>query len=307
MTLLREIQDTAVSSETRAADLLRKCKILAARLGSADFGEWVDHELSGYPSKDLLPSYRILRDLQSAGYFSGYGGSAMKNAPIPPSCLPQEWREWAQTEYLMGGVGVYEQLMDKEGSEGTFQMPWPTDLLRAYGQDIYRFMNCLRAWKVIPRGAIVGLLDAIRNRVLGFALEIEKASPSAGEASANTEPIAQGVVSQIFHMQIYGNVGNVASGSHGFSQTAELNVSQGDVEALLTALKQIGVADGDAADLQKAVEEDKKDNAPGIGKRVGTWIGAMISKAASGVWKISLQTATTVLPKLLAQYYGLPS
>ena len=45
MSLLREIQNDAVNSKVKVSDLLRKCKILAARLGNDDFKIWIDSEL----------------------------------------------------------------------------------------------------------------------------------------------------------------------------------------------------------------------------------------------------------------------
>ncbi|MBF0290686.1 MAG: hypothetical protein HQK86_00860 [Nitrospinae bacterium] len=47
MSLLRDIQTAAVAPDTDVATLLRKCKILAVRLGNDDFKAWVDHELNG--------------------------------------------------------------------------------------------------------------------------------------------------------------------------------------------------------------------------------------------------------------------
>lgn len=305
MTLLRDIQDSAVSSTTPVTDLLRRCKLLAARLGSVEFGAWVDHELSGYPSKDTLPPYRILR-VESLGNFAGPAGSGMKNAPIPAGCLPKEIQDWARTEYLLDGVSVYEQLLRKE-NDGTFRGPWPADLVATVGQDIYEFMNCVQAWKVIPRGAIVGLTDAIRNRVLGFAIEIERANPAAGEASVNSSPVPAQVLRQVFNTQVYGNVGNFASGSTNVSQSAELKVTQGDIGTLEHALHDLGVTQADVEQLRTAIREDQRENAPGLGKRAAVWIGEMIGKAASGAWNVSISTASTVLPKLVSQYLGLPS
>lgn len=37
------------------------CKLLAARISHQAFGEWVDHELNGYPNVSGLPDYRIIR------------------------------------------------------------------------------------------------------------------------------------------------------------------------------------------------------------------------------------------------------
>jgi hypothetical protein len=50
VTLLRDIQAAATESSVPVGVLLRKCKVLAARLGDERFAEWVELELNGYPS-----------------------------------------------------------------------------------------------------------------------------------------------------------------------------------------------------------------------------------------------------------------
>ena len=306
LSLLREIQSAAVSSGAPVSELLRRCKILAARLGSAEFAKWADQELNGYPDKDSLPEYRVLRHVESKGHFVGPYGKQVKNAPIPPTCLPDDWQDWARTEYLNSGVGGYEELLRKQ-DDGMFQSPWPADLLRLVGQDIYEYMNCVQAWKVIPRGSIIGLTDAIRNRVLGFALEIERANPSAGEASLNSNPVPLSTVSQVFHTQIYGNVANLASGNRDVRQSGEVNVSRGDLAQLDGALRELRVSAEDITALHEALTEDRREQNKGIGSRAAAWMGTMLSKAASGAWETSLSAASAVLPKLISQHLGLPS
>jgi len=41
MSLLREITDAAVDTSVEISTLLRKCKVLAARLGNKEFDSWV--------------------------------------------------------------------------------------------------------------------------------------------------------------------------------------------------------------------------------------------------------------------------
>jgi hypothetical protein len=60
MSLLREIQEAAIDAKLPLATLLRKCKVLGARLGNGEFKEWVENELNGYTSTDDLPEYRVL-------------------------------------------------------------------------------------------------------------------------------------------------------------------------------------------------------------------------------------------------------
>ena len=51
MKLLEEIRRDAVSTGVPLAELLRKCLVLASRLGNGEFKSWVNYELNGYPVK----------------------------------------------------------------------------------------------------------------------------------------------------------------------------------------------------------------------------------------------------------------
>lgn len=189
MSLLREIQDAAIDSNTELAVLLRKCKALAARLGSPEFKQWVGNELSYYKEIETLPEYRIMK-VNSKGHFSGPFQSDLRNANIPLSCIEKDFHKNLSHSYMAQPVAALESLMrDKSG--GTLQKPWNPDLVAYVGHNIYQSMSCMQAWKVIPVAGIVAALDAIRNRALNFALEIEAESPDAGEAPANSNPVPQ--------------------------------------------------------------------------------------------------------------------
>jgi hypothetical protein len=79
MTLLREIQLAATDGSTDISTVLRKVKILAARLHNVEFIEWVNRELNGYTGVEVadLPPYRIIRaaglgvglEVERAGFF----------------------------------------------------------------------------------------------------------------------------------------------------------------------------------------------------------------------------------------------
>ena len=93
MSLLRQIQDATVDPKYQLADILRMCKILAARLGHNDFKKWIEQELNGYENLEQLPDYRILRNLGCRGNFFGSFGAGIKNAPIPTTYLPEDFKE----------------------------------------------------------------------------------------------------------------------------------------------------------------------------------------------------------------------
>lgn len=332
MSLLHEIQTAATASAVPVSEVLRRCKVLAARTGSRELAEWAGYELNGYPADrtpdagsfptyDALPAYRVIPHVESRGTFLGYGGQSIKNAPIPPSLLPEPYQTWARSAYLVEGVGAYEALL-AGAPRGILQNAWPADLLRAYGTRIMQHMNCVEAHKVISRGAIAHLLDSVRTRVLDFVLELERAAPTAGEATPGAappfDPSTERIVSQAFHTHIYGNVGNVANGGADVRQTAHLTVPPADWNALAGELRRLGVPDADAAALRRALAADRRTGsatsaagaggtAPELGRRTGAWLATALGKAAGGAWDLSLATASTALPKLLSAHLGLPA
>lgn len=242
MSLLREIQSAAIDSNTDLASLLRKCKVLAARLGSNEFKAWVDKELSGYKSVDGLPDYRILH-VHSKGHFAGPFGSSISNADIPMVCIPEGFRERMSRSYMTEPVASMEALVAK-CEEGAAQEPWNPDFVALVGGKIYERMNCMQAWKVIPITGVIAALDEIRNRILNFVLEIEAQDPGAGEAAINSAPVPAEKVHQIFNTYISGSVQNVATGSHSFEQHAVCNESNVEFfNQLLEALKSINRPD----------------------------------------------------------------
>src|SRR5262245_49175877 len=109
MSLLREIEDAAVANEVALPVVLRKCRVLAARLRNDPLSNWVSWELDGYPSKEVLPSYRKAR-VSVEGHFSGFMGAQMNNFALPQSAVPEQLREALFHAYFLDGVASYEGL-----------------------------------------------------------------------------------------------------------------------------------------------------------------------------------------------------
>jgi len=305
MSLLREIQDAAIDVNVDISVVLRKCKVLAARLGNKEFKLWVEYELNGYTSKEDLPEYRILR-VESRGDFFGMFQSGLKNAPIPSSSIPEEYRDLVNTSYLMQAISFYASLTkDTERTGDTLRSPWSADLIRLVGSEIYQDMNLGDAWQQIPYGAIAALLDTVRNRILSFVLGIEAEAPDAGEAPPNVKPIADDRVSQVFNTYIQGNVTSLVAGSQTITQNIEITVVQNDLESLKQYLASLGIGEPDLKELDQAIREDAQSGVKGnLGNKVKVWLGKMISKAGSSAWNVATSIAANLLIKALSKYYG---
>ena len=304
MSLLSDILESAVDANVDLPTLLRKCKLLAARVRNEDFAEWVDHELNGYPSEDDLPSYRILR-VQSYGDFYGPFGSGLRSAPIPETSLRPEHRKYATTQFLTEGVSGLQAMAQSEQSDSNIQLTWHPNLVAVAGSEIYRDYTCLRAWTSFSSSVLVGILDLVRNRVLDFTIKLEAEIPDA----ANVESLAsisQERSQQIFQTVILGDVGNLASGSSEFSQEVGFPAATGDLAGLKESLQRLHVSEEDIDDLEAALREDGEPDEQGnLGSRTSDWIGKMVAKALSGTWNVGASTAADVLKKAILAYLGL--
>ena len=301
--LLREIEDAAVASDTPVSELLRKCKVLGTRLQNEELKAWAELELNGYPDDQELPDYRV-HGVESLGHFSGVAGSSLKNAPIPPSNIPKEYREIATTAYMREPIKAVEDLLAKDS--GVFTSPWPNDLIKFVQSDIYSHMNLVQAWRQIPRGAVVALVDTVRNRILNFVLEI---SSEANDATSPHEVVAalgSDRITQVFHTYISGPVGNLALASPGSTQQSTV-VRPGDRDSLEAALASLGVSAEDITSLDVALAEDSESGKKGIGGKVGAWLGSMVAKASTGALAVSAKEASKSLTELLLRYLGVDS
>lgn len=305
MSLLQQIQSDAVDGSRDVAGMLRKCKILAARLDHAEFDAWVDSELNGYSDPSPVPDYRVVR-VESKGHFFGPFGREVKNLPLSLGGIPKEFHESLSLCRLARGVSELEHLLSEDPS-GRIGEYWPTDFLASFGSEFYENLNCVRAWKIIPRQSLVGVLDTIRNRVLSFALKIEAEAPNAGDVPHPSLAVPHERTSQIFQTVIHGDVQNVASGERASIQQHQYFVDEGDRRQLANLFAANGIDEDDVAAFFEAANTDETDppREDGWGPRVGGWVSGMLKKSAENVWNVSQQKALTVLSSAINSYLGI--
>ncbi len=302
MTLLEDIQNAAIDAESDLGTLLRKCKLLATRLGSKPLEDWVLWESNGYPDGIEVPDYRAW-PLQVKGYFSGLFGSYLKNAPIPYACLPMKARQSYQRYECRLSIASVEMTI-RETKLGNLRVP-TGDLALALGMNVYQGKNCIHAWAEFGGGNLVELLNTVRNKILDFALAIWKEEPAAGEAKGNTGAVLKSSkVTQIFNTTIFGGSANLIGTAN--DSTVSINIITNDFKSLESVLRENGVKNEDLEKLETALKTDaqpiSKDK---FGPKVSSWIAKMIRKAADGSWKISLGAAGNLLAQAISKYYGL--
>jgi hypothetical protein len=262
-------------------------------------GEWVQHELNGYPPDAELPAYRIVVG-RARGHFQGPFGSGLRYAVLPSRNLPAKYQNWARKVFLRQPIATLDDTA--RGTDEILHSPWPADLVALVADRFYVGMVLVQAWLEFGRGELLSAVESVRNRILSFALEAE-----AHVAIDDTppSPAASNALQQVFHTHIHGAVSNLAQGSSQFAQHSGL--APGDLRHLIECVEGLGLPAEDVRALETAVTEDGPPNGGKVGARVAQWLGSMVSRAIAGAGTVTVNTATEVLPKLIERYYGTAS
>lgn len=302
MTLLEDIQNSAVDAKSDLGTLLRKCKLLAARLGSQPLEDWLVRESNGYPDNIEVPEYRVW-SLQVKGHFTGSFGSAIQNAPIPLICIPEKARKSYERYECRQSVSNVETTLATTKA-GMLQVS-TQDLAVALGTKVYQDYSCLQAWAEFSTTHFVELVNTVRNRILDFSLALWKEEPLAGETKgAPAQGLGASKVTQIFNTTVYGGAANLVGSVH--NSSVSFHVLTNDFASLEKVLRDNGITTDDITGLHTAIDSDQPPSSPqSFGPRVSSWIAAMAGKAANGTWKIGLGVAGSLLEKAIAKYYGL--
>jgi hypothetical protein len=302
MSLLRDIQYDLGSSAGDVTTVLRKCKILATRLGSGEFAQWVEWELNGYPESQPIPEYRRL-SIQHYASFMNVAWT-LPQQPVPLQFVPEKHREaFRYVEFRQGIAKACSFLRSKGGA--VVQKP---DLIFELQGRMYPDMTCQGVWGVVPATEFEQLVSAVKNRILDFSLKIEAENPDAGEARQNSQPVPEEKLRPLVQNLFYGAIGNVAQNTEYLSQTASIGAQPGDlarlVKELTTHLDELNLdvrqkqrAEAQIAALKAELDGDPD---PAIVRQAGRSlrnitegaIGSLLATAAQqpGVWHWVHQT-----------------
>ena len=140
MSLVSDLIVEVVDSSSDIGQVLRKAKVLASKLKSPELRTWVDSELNGYDDADSLPDYRISVGM-NFGHFEGGFGSAIRNASLPISALPEEFRDGMSKLRLTASVSSLQEMYS---SESTYQESWSADLIALVSSKSPA--NSIKAW-----------------------------------------------------------------------------------------------------------------------------------------------------------------
>ena len=238
MSLLQEIEEGAASEEMSLGTLLRKCLILASRLGSKPATDWVEWELNGYPKDVPVPTYRNIFLVIKANLLDIT--KRVNGWVVPPLFLGDRADDWTRHEFRQS-VGAIEHILSNSDGSLVFQL---ANLQLYLSHQNFTEMEIMAAWGETSSSNVKNILDTVRNRVLKFALDLGKEYPDAG-AVKSAMPKDPKKVDQIFINNIYGGSANVVGTAN--HSNVVLNVTKGDFSSLKQTLEASGVP---AADIK---------------------------------------------------------
>lgn len=301
MNPLLELREKILDSSTSLADILRRAKVLASQLKNPEFKCWVHSELNGYAEGVNLPDYRCIFT-PPLGTFSGLYGSMIKDHILPTYNLPDSMKQMAKEVPIIYSVRELESMGAKEG----LRHAWPAEAVMLLRDKIQMSGGyvLVEVYQPIYTTAITAILDAVRNRLLDFVLEINEITPDIPNENGNYDEILSSEkVSQIFNITIHGDHNILASGKTVSQHTTQI-VRKGKTNDLKKYLRDLGIEDNDIDDLLISLKKDSIEEKNKFGPMVASWIGRMISKAASGTWNMALSTAPSLITKGISKYYG---
>jgi len=289
--LLDKIIELAADTDKPLSVLLRQCVILGHELKNDSLKKWANQELNGYTELDKVPEYRIIYAGATGLFNAGYAFPTIKRAI--PAFLMDENHRWAATEArLIEPISSYESILKSDRAKGTLSIPWSADMVTYYQTKFLERHALIEAGQDISYGAIVGLVDTVRNRVLNVALDI-KSEIGDLDADLKTVPGRTEVADRVNHIivnHIYG--GTVFVGDKQTISTQ--NITVGNWEDLKRALLSHGIQDPEISELSRAIEED--------GKTFGSKVKGWIARNATKVWDHGLQVGTSAGTAVLTEY-----
>jgi hypothetical protein len=224
--LVEELQLDAANAAVSASSLLRKTLIVAAKLEVSNVPEWIDKELSGYRDGDVLPSYRIIDGSVTAKGFGGW---------IPVQFPTNDLEETVSRTYIRESVAQVEALREREGMLG---LSFPDEAQRML-QELFRHnvqFSC-----VIDKAKLDAIIDEIRNRVLRWAIALDRAG-IRGDALHFTNTEKEKAHNVVFHVDtgnvnvgVVGDVGGHANVAASLCPSAD-GIDVDDIRTLVEAI-----------------------------------------------------------------------
>jgi hypothetical protein len=290
--LVLELQRDAISETCSLGELLRKALVVAKKLRITDFELWVSHELNGYPPGSEIPKYRkVVGSIKAWDRYNGWIPVIIEEAELARDC---------SRRMLGQAIGSLDVLVaDRKGANLT--IPFPPELEAL----LMRVLNLpLQPVLLLASNQVDGILQAVRNTILNWALDLESRGILGEDMTFTSEEQQAAKKMQTVNIgNFQGVLGDVKHST--VTQNLKMDIQKGDFDSLAAYLRSVEVEEAQIADLKERIKQDPVPQAKDkLGPKVSSWIGEMVGKAASGGWQLAVGTAGSLLAQAICLYYG---
>lgn len=157
--LVIELQQAAMDGRITVGDVLRKALVLTKKLRIPDLEQWISCELDGYGAAEL-PAYRTLSvQLKVWNPYHGWQPLFVEDKALANAL---------STCHVGQPLGQLEGLVGKDS--GSLQLPFsPADESMLMSS----MKIPLRPMRLASRTQVQGIVEAVRNQILKWALDLE--------------------------------------------------------------------------------------------------------------------------------------
>ncbi|MDE3062421.1 MAG: hypothetical protein KGJ51_05120 [Acidobacteriota bacterium] len=247
--LVEELQRDALDANAKVSNLLRKAKTIAVKLELPELEQWVEHELNGYPDGDV-PDYRVIVG-QVKGWNPFHGWQ-------PVIFGDRKTEETYSRRRIHQKIAELENAVEKANG-GTLTIPF-----NSYGIQLLRDKTGFDSdFTLMVNGShVVGLLEAVRNALLEWALKLEKSGIRGQGMSFSADERKKAHEAQAVYNigMIETFTGNMGSGSGNFSVEGNtVNVMpKAAIESLVRKIRdnetQLGLEPESTLELHQALD-----------------------------------------------------
>jgi len=288
--LVAELQRDALSRDVAVQDLLRKAKAVAIKLDQSEIQSWLESELNGYSDDqyDQIPTYRHIRtELKGFNPYRGW---------LPIMLGDDDLDRIVNTRRLSQSAASLNHLVDSQGNNGPLALNLTPKNLTLMQQAIGEETD-IRGF--IERSAIIAILDAVRTRVLDWALELERRNVHGDDMSFSPAEKTAAATVTIANIENFsaGAIGSVASGAM-INVNQTVGVKPEAIGLIVSLIADLQAKQTDAAVfdvLRPEIEEIKRELS---GQRSPTAIKAALTSMKTILEGAAGSTVATAAPAI---------
>lgn len=303
MGLLQDIIQGAMDGSKSASELLRSVKVLAVRSGAADLADWVTKERDGYGIDNEIPPYRgpfpaaVLCTMTLGPQYRT--GQTLASTMFPDEFAPLFQIRFRQPVAELENLVLPDQPMP--------QSPWPGTAVHRANMLIHQgnasldpYVELINVYRQLDHTRIIGILDAVRNKILDLALELEQVAPDFDDNGQHRDNRER--VSAVYQTVVHSG-GQAYIGQNETVTRYDIQVTPGDVESLRRYLDGIrGPSEQDKAELIEAVQAAKEAGPQAIEK--DSRLKAAMKKFGGFAAKTGQEATSLAVKALLQQWLG---